>query len=109
MRLTVDRTALSPRYEALLTAWGYVQHELLYLSWAIMDAALLTPLALGIMRFARYWQPGLVLLWLLILMLFAFYLARLMSAIQLPPQHQQTVMALTLFPGDCDHPAHLFP
>lgn len=97
MRLTVDRTALSPRYEALLTAWGYVQHELLYLSWAIMDAALLTPLALGIMRFARFWQPGLVLLWLLILMLFAFYLARLMSAIQLPPQHQQTVMALTLF------------
>ena len=97
MRLTVDRTALSPRYEALLSAWGYVQHELLYLSWAIMDAALLTPLALGIMRFARYWQPGLVLLWLLILMLFAFYLARLMSALRLPPQHQQTAMALTLF------------
>ncbi len=97
MRLTIDRTAISPRTEALLTAWGYVQHELLYLSWAIMDAALLTPLALGIMRFARYWQPGLVLLWLLILMLFAFYLARLMSAIQLPPQHQQPVMALTLF------------
>ncbi|MBK8906080.1 MAG: DUF4129 domain-containing protein [Anaerolineaceae bacterium] len=97
MRLTVDRSALSPRTEALLTAWGYVQHELLFLSWAIMDAALLTPLALGIMRFARYWQPGLVLLWLLILMLFAFYLARLLSAIQLPPQHQQTVMALTLF------------
>lgn len=96
MRLTVDRSALSPRTEALLTAWGYVQHELLYLSWAIMDAALLTPLALGLMRFARYWEPGLVLLWLLILMLFAFYLARLMSALRLPPQHQQTVMAITL-------------
>ena len=97
MRLTVDRSALSPRYEALLTAWGHVQHELLYLSWAIMDAALLTPFMLGIMRFTRYWEPGLVLLWLLILMLFAFYLARLMSAIRLPPQHQQTVMAITLF------------
>lgn len=97
MRLTIDRSALSTRTEALLKVWGYVQHELLYLSWAIMDAALLTPFMLGIMRFTRYWEPGLVLLWLLILMLFAFYLARLMSAIQLPPQHQQTIMALTLF------------
>ena len=97
MRLTVDRTTLSPRYETFLNAWGHVQHELLYLSWAIMDAALLTPFALAIMGWARYWQPGLVLLWLLVLMLFAFNLARLMSAVQLPPQHQQTVMALTLF------------
>ncbi len=97
MRLTIDRATLSPRYETFLNAWGHVQHELLYLSWAIMDAALLTPFALAIMGWARYWQPGLVLLWLLILMLFAFNLARLMSAVQLPPQHQQTVMALTLF------------
>ncbi|MAU00090.1 MAG: hypothetical protein CL608_23360 [Anaerolineaceae bacterium] len=97
MRLTVDRDTLSPRYEAFLTAWGHVQHELLYLSWAVMDVALLTPFLLGIMSWARYWPPGIVLLWLLILMLFAFNLTRLMSAIQLPPQHQQTVMALTLF------------
>ncbi len=97
MRLTVDRDTLSPRYEAFLTAWGHVQHELLYLSWAVMDVALLTPFLLGLMRWARYWPPGVVLLWLLVLMLFAFNLTRLMSAIQLPPQHQQTVMALTLF------------
>jgi hypothetical protein len=97
MRLTVDRDTLSPRYEMLLTAWGHGQHELLYLSWAMMDVALLTPFLMGIMSWARYWPPGIVLLWLLILMLFAFNLTRLMSAIQLPPQHQQTVMALTLF------------
>lgn len=97
MRLTVDRDTLSPRYEALLTAWGHLQHELLYLSWALMDAALLTPFLMGIMSWTRYWQPGIVLLWLLILMLFAFNLTRLMSVIQLPPQHQQTVMALMLF------------
>ncbi len=109
MRLTIDRTALSPRYEALLSAWGYVQHELLYLSWAIMDAALLTPLALGIMRFARYWQPGLVLLWLLILMLFAFYLAR---SDERPPA---AAAAPTdgngphPVPGHCGDPAYLFP
>ena len=97
MRLTVDRDTLSPRYEALLNAWGYVQHELLYISWALMDVALLTPFVMAVMGWARYWPPGTVLLWLLILMLLAFNLARLMSAIQLPPQHQQTVMALTLF------------
>lgn len=97
MRLTVDRHTLTPRHEALLTAWGHLQHELLYLSWAVMDVALLTPFLMGIMSWARYWPPGVVLLWLLILMLFAFNLTRLMSAIQLPPQHQQTIMALTLF------------
>lgn len=96
MRLTVNRDVLEPHYETLLNAWGYVQHELLYISWALMDVALLTPFLLGIMGWARYWQPGIVLLWLLVLMLFAFNLARLMSIIQLPPQHQQTVMALTL-------------
>ena len=97
MRLTVDRDTLSPRYEAFLNAWGHVQHELLYLSWALMDVALLTPFLMGIMSWTRYWQPGVVLLWLLMLMLLAFNLTRLMSAVQLPPQHQQTVMALTLF------------
>ena len=97
MRLTIDRDTLSPRYEQLLTVWGHLQHELLYLAWALMDVALLTPFIMAVMGWARYWRPGIVLLWLLILMLFAFNLARLMSAIRLPPQHQQTVMALALF------------
>lgn len=97
MRLTVDRDALSPRYEKLLTIWGHVQHELIFVNWALADAALLTPFLLGVMGWARYWAPGIVLLWLLILMLFAFNLTRLMSTIQLPPQHQQTVTAVTLF------------
>lgn len=97
MRLTIDHTTLSPRYQALLTAWGHVQHELLYVAWAIMDAALLTPFLMSLMGWARYWQPGTVFLWLLILMLFAFNLTRLMSGLQLPAQHQQTVMAVTLF------------
>jgi Domain of unknown function (DUF4129) len=84
-------------WQAFMTAWGYMQHELLYVSWAIMDVALLTPFLLSLMGWARYWQPGIVLLWLLVLMLFAFNLTRLMSSVQLPPRHQQTVMAVTLF------------
>ncbi|MEZ4594371.1 MAG: DUF4129 domain-containing protein [Chloroflexota bacterium] len=96
MRLTVDHQSLNPRYETWMKVWGYVQHELLYLSWALADAALLTPFALAVMGWARYWPPGTVLLWLLVLMLFAFNLTRLMSALALPPKHQQTIMALTL-------------
>ncbi|MCB8927224.1 MAG: DUF4129 domain-containing protein [Ardenticatenaceae bacterium] len=97
MRLTVDHEAMSPRYEKLLTIWGHIQHELLFVSWALADAALLVPFLLGVMGWARYWEPGIMLLWLLMLMLFAFNLTRFMSALQLPPRHQQTVMALTLF------------
>ena len=97
MRLTVDRDTLSPRYEAFLNAWGHVQHEMLYASWALMDVALLTPFVMAVMGWARYWPPGTVLLWLLVLMLLAFNLARFMSAVQLSPKHQQTIMAVTLF------------
>lgn len=96
MRLTIDHQTLSPRAQTLLQIWGHVQHEILYLSWALADVALLTPFALAVMGWARYWQPGLVLFWLLMLMLVAFNLTRLMSAIALPAQHQQAVMAVAL-------------
>ena len=76
--------------------WGYVQHELLYLTYGLMDVALITPVALALMRWARYWPPGEVLLWLLLIMLLPFNLARLMSALQIPPSRQQSVMAVSL-------------
>ena len=97
MRLTIDRNTLSPRYEMLLTFWGHLQHELLYISWAVMDVALLTPIIMAIMGWARFWPPGTVFMWMLMLMLFSFNLTRLMSAVQLPPTYQQSVMALMLF------------
>lgn len=97
MRLTIEPNSQNPRYESLMRLWGQVQHELLYIFWALADVALLTPFALGVMGWARYWQPGTVLLWLLMVMLFAFNLTRLMSAVQLPPQYQQVIIAFTLF------------
>lgn len=75
---------------------GYVQHELLYMTWGLMDVSLLTPVALAVMPWARYWPPGQVLIWLLLVMLLPFNLARLMSALQIPPSRQQTVMAASL-------------
>jgi hypothetical protein len=61
-----------------------------------MDVALLTPFALAIMGWARYWPPAVFALWLLLIMLLAFNLARLMTALMLSPERQQIVMALGL-------------
>ena len=77
-------------------AWGYVQHELLYLTYGLMDVALVTPVALAVMRWARYWPAAEVTLWLLLIMLLPFNLARLLSALQIPPSRQQSVMAVSL-------------
>lgn len=61
-----------------------------------MDVALLTPFALAFMSWARYWPPAVFALWLLLIMLLAFNLARLMTALMLPPDRQQIVMVLGL-------------
>lgn len=73
-------------------AWDYVRHELLYLSWAFMETSLITPLCLVLMGWARYWPPGLVLLWLLLLVLIPFNLLRLMDLMRFPIGWQQIVM-----------------
>ena len=79
-----------------IRSWAFVQQELLALCWGIMDVSLLVPFALSLMPFARYWPPGQLLAWLLLLMLFAFYLTRLLSALYLPAQQQQVVTAVLL-------------
>ncbi len=93
MQLTAD-TPSTP-YK-LRRGWAYVQHELIYLTWAIMDVSLLVPLMLAIMLWARLWPPGLALLLTLSIMLFSFNLTRLMGALGLPPGRQQIVTAVTL-------------
>lgn len=77
-------------------AWGYFQHELLYLTWGVMDVALLAPLALSLMSWVRYWPPTLVAVWLLLVMLIPFNLARLMTAVQIPHKRQQSIMVVAL-------------
>jgi hypothetical protein len=58
--------------------------------------ALLTPLALSLMGWARYWPPGQVLLWLLLLMLLPFNLVRLMSYLRLNRARQLRITAVVL-------------
>ncbi len=76
--------------------WLHIQHELLYLSWALTEVALFAPLSFAFLSWARFWPPAQIALWLLLLMLLPFNLARLMSLLQIATHHQRTVMAVAL-------------
>lgn len=93
---TVDlsRSELAP--EETASAWVYVRHELLYLSYALQEVALVSPLALATMTWARYWSPLLVTLWLLLLMLLPFNLLRLLSLLHVSASRQRLVMVIGL-------------
>lgn len=80
----------------LSIAWNLFRHELLYVLWALMELAIITPLALALMPWARYWSPMQVVMWLLLLMLIPFNLSRIASILEVPVQRQQIIMALTL-------------
>ncbi len=72
--------------------WNVAKQELLYLSWALMEIALLTPLALTIMGWALFWPAGRVALWLLLIMLLPFNLVRILSALQQGKKIQRRVL-----------------
>ncbi len=96
MSLTIQPETESARTQSFLQLWGHVQHEVIYVVWALMDVALLTPFVLSMMGWARYWSPSTILLLILFTMLFAFNLTRLMSALNLSPERQQMITAVTL-------------
>lgn len=76
--------------------WLHVQHELLYISWGLMEVSLFAPLSFAFLSWARFWPPGQIAFWLLLIMLLPFNLARLMSLLQIATHHQRTVMAVSL-------------
>ena len=94
-------SALAATRRALLapatTLWGYLRHELLFLSFAAMETALLTPVVLVILGWAPYWPAGLVLLWLLLLMLLPLNLVRLMSLLHVGLRRQRWALMAALF------------
>ncbi len=81
--------------------WRILKNELLYLCWALMEIAWLTPLAMFVMRWTRFWSAGLLTLWLLLLMLLPFNLVRFLSALQVKKNHQWRIssgaLLVTLF------------
>ena len=78
------------------TLWHIFRHELLYLVWALMEVALMTPVALAFMPWARYWSPAVFALWLLLLMFLPFNLGRLMSILEIPVKRQQVVNVMAM-------------
>lgn len=94
LRLPVNQPPLV--FGSLRTAWGYARHELLYIMWALMEVALLTPLVLSLMTWARYWPSGQVALWFLLTMLVPFNLGRLMGVMGIDKDRQRTIMAVGL-------------
>jgi hypothetical protein len=82
---------------AIHSAWSYLRPEMLTLSWALMEIALLTPLLLSFLRWMRYWPSGLVVVWLLLLLLLPFNLIRFMTMLGLYQERQRLVMIGALF------------
>lgn len=85
-------------HSLLRTVWVYGRHELLYLCWGLMEVALLTPVLLSAMGWARYWPSSVFALWLLLIMLLPFNLNRLLTVagVSLRRQRQWILLAFVL-------------
>lgn len=74
------------------SSWAYARHELLYLFWALMETALIAPLALLLMPWARFWSAPLFTGWLLLLMLIPFNLSRVLTLAGASLRRQRAIM-----------------
>jgi len=88
----LSTTGEQPQTSRTWQVWTVAKQEILYLCWALMEIALLTPVALTFMGWARFWSPGQVTLWLLLLMLLPFNLVRFLSALQMDRKYQWRVV-----------------
>jgi len=73
-----------------------MRHELLYILYALMEVAVIAPLLLAFSPWTRYWSPGLITLWLLLVMLIPFNLSRLASIFHVPVNRQQLLLVIAL-------------
>lgn len=90
---TIKQTEFKP---SLHSAWGYFQREMIYVSWSIMEIALIAPISAALMPWAESWPVSQIFLWLLLLMLLPFNMIRLMSLASLQSSTQRNVIALSL-------------
>lgn len=73
-------------------AWIYIRHELLTLAWALMDVAVIAPVALIVLPWIRFWPLPAFTAWLLIVLLIPFNLSRFMSLADVDTARQRRVM-----------------
>lgn len=95
--ITIERDITPPIVTPLTTIWRYTRPELLYLAWATMEIALLTPILLSLMPWAHFWPPLQFALWLLLLMLLPFNLARVLTFLRIPLRKQQNIFFITFW------------
>ncbi len=89
---SVATTPSSPN-RTLILAWAYARRELVFISWALMEVALITPFSLAILPWTdEWWGRQRLFLGMLLLMLAGFYLARLLSWIKLPARDQRNIL-----------------
>jgi hypothetical protein len=78
------------------SGWNILRHEFLYILWALMDLAILTPLILAFAPWTRFWPPGLMVVLLLLMMLIPFNLSRLMSSLKVRVERQRVILTVGL-------------
>jgi hypothetical protein len=74
--------------------WAYFRHEMLFVSWILMEAALIVPIALSLLQWET-WSPTVVTIGMMAGIMLPFYLARLMTWLKLPLRFQQRIMVGT--------------
>ena len=78
-------------------AGAIFRHHFLFVAWATMEVALIVPLAYAIMQWLDLFQPGLLTLNLLALILFPSYFSRFLSWLKIPIETQKNVLIVFVF------------
>jgi hypothetical protein len=73
-------------------SWGLVKQELIFLCWALMEVAIITPFAMFVMGWARFWNTGQLTILLLLLILLPFNMVRLLSAVGISRKQQWRIL-----------------
>lgn len=81
---------------SLKSSWDFFRHELLYVTWALMEVALLTPLIMAFTPWSQFWSPALFAVWLLLLVLLPFNISRVSSVFGVQVERQQLIMVAAL-------------
>lgn len=92
----MDSVARGPYSSSVKAGWNVFRHELLFITWALMDVALIAPLFLALTPWTRFWSPAMTTIWLLLVMLVPFNLSRLASVLKISVQRQQIIMVVAL-------------
>ena len=92
----MDSVASDPFSSSVKAGWNVFRHELLFITWALMEVALIAPLFLALAPWTRFWSPAMTAVWLLLIMLIPFNLSRLASVLKISVQRQQIIMVAAL-------------